>query len=77
MIRNRIKYIKPVINLDGPEGNVFHLLAVAKDYMKQLEWPEARRNTFIKQMTESDYENAIQTFDDCFGDYVDLERSGD
>lgn len=60
-----------VIDLTGPDGNAFALLAYAKGYAKQLklDWPAIR-----SEMTSSNYENLINTFDKYFGEYVDLER---
>ena len=60
-----------VIDLTGPEGNAFMLLAYAKSFSKDL----GKDYTEIyKQMTSGDYENLIKVFDDSFGDFVILER---
>ena len=64
---------KPVLDLTGPDGNAFALIAYAKGYAKQLnmmdEWPALQ-----KEMMNGDYENLVQTFDKTFGDFVILER---
>jgi hypothetical protein len=62
---------KRKIDLTGPEGNVFYLIGQAKWYAKQLGLDFDRIQT---EMTSSDYENAVQTFDKYFGDFVDLYR---
>jgi hypothetical protein len=70
MIRDR-NDSTPVIDLTGPQGNAFYLLAQADRYARQL---GIDSNTVINQMNASDYENLVQVFDRYFGDYVILER---
>jgi len=62
---------KPVIDLNGPDGNAFYLLGMARKLSKQigLDWNEVN-----DVMTEGTYEELITAFDIYFGDYVDLER---
>lgn len=63
---------KQEIDLDGPSGNAFVLLGVARDLAKQLglDW-----NAISADMRSGDYEHLIQVFDNHFGEYVDLVRS--
>lgn len=70
-IKNKRDLQRPLIELDltGPKGNVFHLLAVASDLSRQFGLPE---NLIKDQMKSGSYENAIKTFDAYFGDYVIL-----
>jgi hypothetical protein len=70
MIRDRIDST-PVIDLTGPQGNAFYLLAQADRYARQLGLDS---NTVINEMNASNYENLVQVFDRYFGDYVILER---
>ena len=72
MIRNKKEIKVPIIiDLTGPDGNAFALLAYAKSYAKQLDLPFDK----IKdEMTSGDYENLIQVFDKYFGSFVILER---
>tara|TARA_Y100001963_G_C6521912_1_gene327005 strand:+ start:126 stop:341 length:216 start_codon:yes stop_codon:yes gene_type:complete len=62
---------KPIIDLNGPDGNAFYLLGMARKLSKQigLDWNEVN-----DVMTEGTYEELITAFDIYFGDYVDLER---
>lgn len=60
-----------VIDLTGPDGNAFTLLAYAKGYAKQLRLDYKK---IFDEMTSGDYENLVNTFDKYFGEYVDLER---
>ncbi len=62
---------KPVIDLTGPDGNVFVLMSIAKRYAKQL---GLEGDEIIGEMMSGDYENAVQVFDRTFGDWIILER---
>jgi len=61
-----------VIDLDGPDGNAWALLARARSFARQLGL-DGKKST--DGMIKSDYENLIQVFDNYFGDFVVLERS--
>ena len=74
MAIKRKKDIPPypiVIDLTGPDGNVFVLMGRAKQYAKQL---DLDGDKIINEMMSSDYENAVKVFDDNFGDFVTLLR---
>jgi len=60
-----------VIDLTGPDGNAFALMAYAKRYAKEL---GLDYKTIIAEMSEGDYENLVQVFDNYFGEYLVLER---
>ena len=70
MIRDRIAST-PVIDLTGPQGNAFYLMAQADRYARQL---GLDKEVVIGEMRSGDYENLVQVFDRYFGDYVILER---
>ena len=60
-----------VIDLHGPQGNAFALMAQADDYLRQM----GRRHEFNAMRTEmmsGDYENVIRIFEENFGDFVEL-----
>lgn len=61
-----------VIDLDGPEGNAFQLLAYATKWCKDIgiDYKE-----FQKEATSGDYENLLKVFDKYFGKYVIFERT--
>jgi hypothetical protein len=71
MIRKKTFPTEFVIDLTGPEGNAFVLLGYAKNLSRQL---DLDFKVIEKEMTSSDYENLIETFDKYFGDYIILER---
>ena len=59
------------IDLTGPDGNAYALLAYARDLSKCL-----NKNTeeIISKMKSGDYENLIKVFDEEFGKFVTLYR---
>ena len=89
------------IDLTGPDGNVFMLMAKAKDWARQI-WggemteellafkdtqeimnelggeskdiPNKMGDHIVNQMTESDYDNALEVFDSYFGSFVTMYR---
>ena len=60
-----------VIDLTGPDGNAFALMAYAKRLAEQL---GMNYHVIIDEMIQGDYEHLVKTFDFHFGDYVVLER---
>tara|TARA_R110000765_G_scaffold314117_1_gene406998 strand:- start:125 stop:349 length:225 start_codon:yes stop_codon:yes gene_type:complete len=60
-----------IIDLTGPDGNAFALLAYAKRFSRDLDKPYEEIQA---QMMSGDYENLIKVFDEAFGDFVILER---
>ena len=60
-----------VIDLQGPQGNAFALIACAEDLLSQLN----QTHLFEMMRTEmmsGDYDNLIGIFEKNFGDYVEL-----
>ena len=62
---------KQTVDLTGPQGNAFYLLGTASKLCKQLEIED---DIILDDMRSADYEQLIDTFDNYFGDLVDLER---
>jgi len=71
MIRDKQPKSEIVIDLTGPDGNAFALLAYAKRFAQQLSYDF---DQIKNEMTSGDYENLVQVFDEYFGDFVILER---
>lgn len=65
---------KPVIDLDGPDGNVFTLIGTGVRLCKQL-WKNPDK--FREDMMSSDYTHAVRVFAAEFSDYVDLETDNE
>lgn len=59
-----------VLDLDGPDSNVFVLLGIASRLMKQLEYSPEDREKALDKMKSGDYENLIKVLDEELGDYL-------
>ena len=59
------------IDLNSPQGNAFNLLVVARKLSKQM---GLYTTEIYREMTISDYENLIKTFEKYFGNYVTLQN---
>jgi hypothetical protein len=72
MIRKKQKHKGPiVIDLTGPDGNAYALMAYAKRFATQLGYDH---KMIIGKMTSGDYEHLLEVFDSYFGKFVILER---
>ena len=74
MIREKQQKSEIIIDLTGPNGNAFALIAYAKKLAKQLGYSAEDIDELKKEMTSGDYENLLQIFDDHFGSLIILER---
>ena len=70
-IKTKIQ-LEVVIDLTGPKGNAFYLLAYARKLADEFEFEDT--DALIEEMQSGDYEHLIQTFDEYFGDFITLER---
>jgi hypothetical protein len=72
MIRKKQEHKGPiVIDLTGPDGNAYALMAYAKRFATQLGYDH---KMIIGKMTSGDYEHLLEVFDSYFGKFVILER---
>ena len=71
MIRAKQPKSEIIIDLTGPDGNAYVLLAYATQFAKKL---GLDAEAICNEMKESDYENLLQVFDKYFGSFVILER---
>jgi hypothetical protein len=71
MIRDKVNSGPVVIDLTGPDGNAFALMAYAQRFARQLGLDSKQ---ILAEMKSGDYENLISVFDSYFGDYVILEK---
>jgi hypothetical protein len=70
-IRKKTPPSEIVIDLTGPDGNAFALMAYASGFAKQL----GRDDKAIREeMMSGDYEHLLEVFDREFGSFVVLER---
>lgn len=72
-IRKKQKTDKIVIDLTGPQGNAFYLLAVVRKTFSQSGAPDLG-DKICEEMTKGDYEHLLKTFDLYLGDHFILER---
>jgi hypothetical protein len=63
------------IDLAGPSGNAFNLLAVAARLSRQLRHSSEKEQAIQLEMTSGNYDNLIEAFDKHFGDYVILYKT--
>lgn len=61
------------IDLTGPDGNAYALMAYAKRFATQLGWKD-KGAALINEMMSGNYEHLLEVFDNAFGDYVILYR---
>ena len=71
MIKEKENTREIVIDLTGSDGNVFNLIGQGRRFCKQL---GLDTNEFTTKMMSGDYENAVTTFDNYFGEFVTLLR---
>tara|TARA_R110000851_G_scaffold50687_3_gene120984 strand:- start:1712 stop:1954 length:243 start_codon:yes stop_codon:yes gene_type:complete len=67
---------KPIIDISGPKGNAFYLLGVAQKYAKQFDWESADIESMLDDLKSKDYKYLVETFDEYFGEVVDLNLAG-
>ena len=70
-IKKKTKSREIVIDLTGPDGNAFVLLAYAKNFSKQL---NIQYGPIADNMMSGDYEHLLEVFDKNFGSFVTLLR---
>ena len=76
MIKSKSEKIstKLEIDLTGPEGNAFVLIGYAKKLGQRLGYDDDHIDRIIDEMTLTDYEGLLHTFDREFGTFVTLWR---
>ena len=67
----------PVINLDGPDGNAFALMAYAKLYARDVGYASDEIEYMVAKMRSGDYKNLVKVFDEYFGGYIVLETTNE
>jgi hypothetical protein len=74
MIRKKQQPKEIIIDLTGPDGNAFSLIATAKRLARKMGLDVSQVDEIALEMMEGDYENLIEVFDKHFGTFVILER---
>ena len=66
------KPTKIQIDLMGPEGNIFSLIAYGMALCRKLKLGDLYLQSFLIGMKAGTYHESVKFFDDCFGEYCDL-----
>ena len=75
MIRKTTPASEIVINLDGPNGNAFYLLKIAKQYAHSM---GMKASPIMSEMCSgTDYYKLVKVFEKHFGHLVVLETSNE
>ena len=75
MIRKSTQASEIVIDLDGPNGNAFYLMGVAKQYAHSM---GMKASPIMSEMCAgTDYYKLVKVFDKHFGHLVVLETSNE
>jgi hypothetical protein len=64
---------KQVIDLSGPEGNAFYLMAVVKKTFRRSGASELG-DEIVSEMMKGDYEHLVKTFELYLGDHFKLVK---
>jgi len=62
------------IDLSGPDGNAYVLMAYARDIGRRIGYSEEKIKAIHKVMMMSNYEGLVHTFNDQFNEYVIIYR---
>ena len=63
---------KPQIDLSGPQGNAFVLLALVRNCAKQLAWEDDYLKEVLDDMKSHDYEHLLVVLNRHLGEHVDF-----
>ncbi len=76
MIRSKKERESPPLELDltGPDGNAYVLMAHAVKFGKLLGYSQHRIDCIIDEMRLTNYEGLLYTFDREFGSFITLWR---
>ena len=72
-IRKKTNKERPLIDLSGPQGNAFYLIAVVDKTFRRSGASELGQS-IIEEMKKGDYEHLVKTFDLYLGEHFDIVR---
>ena len=75
---NNSNTVKRNLDLRGPDGNAYVILGIAKKFTDQLNKVDPEKYNWDKiqiEMTKGNYKNLVLTFEEYFGDYIDIYNS--
>tara|TARA_Y100000389_G_scaffold12919_1_gene11566 strand:+ start:590 stop:823 length:234 start_codon:yes stop_codon:yes gene_type:complete len=62
------------IDLTGPDGNAYVLMAYARKLSEALGYSKDKAEEVVEHMTEGDYEHFLNVFEKHYGEFVILYR---
>ena len=65
------------IDIDGPQGNAFALMGIAKSTGEQLGFSAEKNSKIFKEMMSGDYNNLLLVFINNFGQYYKLVKGSE
>lgn len=68
---------KILVNLDGPDGNAFYLIGLARQLCKTAKHLNLDGDAVEAEMREGDYIRLLLTFEKYFGQIVALETDNE
>jgi len=75
MIKKKVQKNNGIeIDLTGPQGNAYYILAMAKRLCKEFGMTKTYEKDLLDEMMSGDYENLLQAFDKSFGSVVTMYR---
>ena len=74
MIRAKTPASDFIVNLDGPNGNAYYLLSLAKEMAHHK---GQKASPILNEMQSKDYNNLVVVFDKHFGDQIILETTNE
>ena len=77
MIRKKEPTSTIVLDLDGPEGNVFNIIGTATMLGRNCGYKEDDIKTMVEEMKSGDYINALTVFNKNFGSFVVMETTNE
>lgn len=69
--RSELSETRPLVDLGGPDGNAFALMAMAKKWSKQL---GLDGNAIMGEMMSGNYDHLLEVLESHFGEHVDFYR---
>ena len=64
-----------IVDLDGPQGNAFVLLGMAKSTMEKSGFEKEQQTSILNEMKSGDYITLLKTFEKYFGSAYTLQTS--
>ena len=80
MIRYKQTRTQNIIDLDGPDGNAFNLLAIASKLLRQHEnfnLDDRSQSLILAEMKSNDYTHLVKTFNQYLGSIFILETTNE